>query len=273
MCVVRGATVRDGPEIAARRCGLTNDLRILAIDDEPSALHELAQLLLADPRVGEVISASSASTALHILSRQSIDAVFVDARLPNPDALELARLVQRFERPPALVFVSVDESSAVQAFEVRALDYLLKPVTGPRLAQALGRVARDQGVAPSDRAGQPDRSDAGSGDDVIVVNLPVGVGLRLLPRSAILYVQANGDYQRLFSTEGRFTLRARMMNLERRWSDHDFVRVHRRFLVNLRQAVAVSWSPSGTAFVAFSNGSKVPVARRHVPDLRRRLRL
>jgi DNA-binding LytR/AlgR family response regulator len=96
--------------------------------------------------------------------------------------------------------------------------------------------------------------------------------VRLLPRSAILYVEAYGDYQRLFSTEGRFLLRDRLTNLERNWAVHDFVRVHRQFIVNLRQATAVRRRPSGAAFVAFGDGSEVPVARRHVPELRRRLR-
>jgi prepilin-type processing-associated H-X9-DG protein len=107
--------------------------------------------------------------------------------------------------------------------------------------------------------------------EVIAVDMPRGDGVRLLPRSSILYVQAYGDYQRVFSTEGRFLLRGRLAKLERSWAAHDFVRVHRQFVVNLRQATAVRRHATGAAVVAFADGHEVPVARRHVAELRRRL--
>jgi DNA-binding LytR/AlgR family response regulator len=250
---------------------MTDALRILAVDDEPLALDDLAALLRGSRDVGVVMTADSGAAALQVLSRQEVDALFLDVRMPDLDGVELARVVRRFGDPPVLVFVSAYESAAVEAFELRAVDYLMKPVTRRRLTEALARVTRNTAGEMSKPVVSVDEQGAESAGDVIAVDMPRGGGLRLLPRSTILYVQAYGDYQRLVSTEGRFLLRARMASLERSWAGHDFVRVHRQFMVNLRQATAISRHPSGASFVGFADGSEVPVARRHVPELRRRL--
>jgi DNA-binding LytR/AlgR family response regulator len=250
---------------------MTDNLRILAVDDEPLALADLASLLRGHRNVAEVMTATSSSAALQVLSRENVDVLFLDVRMPDIDGVELARVVRRFGTPPVLVFVSAYESAAVEAFELRATDYLMKPVTSQRLAQALERVVVDAWSEGSRRAGPADEPGIDPGSDLIAVDMPRGNGVRLLPRSAILYVQAYGDYQRVFSTEGRFLLRARMASLESSWAPDDFVRVHRQFMVNLRQATAVRRRGDGASFVAFADGSEVPIARRHVAELRRRL--
>ena len=98
-----------------------------------------------------------------------------------------------------------------------------------------------------------------------------GGGTRLLARTSILYLQAHGDYVRVAADEGRFLLRARMAELEARWSPHGFARVHRGYLVNLRRAVEVRPQLNGTAVLVMADGAEVPIARRQVGELRRRL--
>jgi DNA-binding LytR/AlgR family response regulator len=247
---------------------VTGGLRILAVDDEPLALDDLADLLRAQDVVGEVVAAGSGTDALQILAATPFDAVFVDVRMPTLDGVELARVLRRFAAPPALVFVSAYESAAVEAFELRAVDYLMKPVSSQRIGEALTRVSDSAPLeAPATEGDQP--ADAES--EVVAVDMPRGGETRLLPRASILYLQAHGDYVRVFSTEGRFLLRGRLVDLERRWAAHGFVRVHRKFMVNLRQAVALRRHPSGNATIAFPDGSEVPIARRNVAELRRRL--
>jgi prepilin-type processing-associated H-X9-DG protein len=92
-------------------------------------------------------------------------------------------------------------------------------------------------------------------------------------RSSILYLQAHGDYVRIVTDEGRFLLRARLGDLERRWEAFGFVRVHRGYLVNLRRAVELRPHLNGTAALAFADGHEVPISRRQVGELRRRLKL
>jgi two-component system, LytTR family, response regulator len=235
-------------------------LRLLAVDDERPALEDLVRMLEALPQVEEVVGAASAHEALVALAEgPAVDGVFLDVRMPGLDGLEVARVLRRFEHPPGLVFVSAFDSFAVDAFELAALDYLVKPVARRRLEEAVERVARAAATS------------AALDDDVIPVDTLRGGGTRLLARASILFLQAHGDYVRVATDEGRFLLRARLADLEERWARHGFVRVHRGYLVNLRRAIEVRPQPNGTAVVVMADDSEVPIARRHLGDLRRRL--
>jgi DNA-binding LytR/AlgR family response regulator len=236
---------------------------VLAVDDERPALEDLVRMLGGCSVVGAVESASSAEDALVALGGGGrFDALFLDVRMPGLDGLELARVLRRFEHPPAVVFVSAFENAAVDAFELAALDYLVKPVSRTRLDEAIERVARR--TAPAAPAAAHD-------DETFPVTPLRGGGTRLLARSSILYLQAHGDYVRVASTDGRFLVRARLSDLEERWAGHGFVRVHRGFVVNLRRAVEVRPRLNGTAVLVMADGAEVPIARRQVGELRRKL--
>jgi DNA-binding LytR/AlgR family response regulator len=237
-------------------------VRVLAVDDELPALEDLVRMLEASPAVDRVESAASAEEALVALGDgETIDAVFLDVRMPGLGGLELARVLRRFERSPAIVFVSAFDDAAVGAFEVAAVDYLVKPVSRRRLDEAIERAARR--AAPGEHAPED--------DETLPVDALRGGGTRLLPRSTVLYLQAHGDYVRVASSEGRFLVRARLSDLEERWAGHGFVRVHRGFVVNLRRAVEVRPRLNGTAVLVMADGAEVPIARRQVGELRRKL--
>jgi DNA-binding LytR/AlgR family response regulator len=225
-------------------------MRVLAVDDERPALDDLARELRAAGATVE--TAVSGEDALQALTSAHYDAVFLDVRMPGLDGVELARVLRRFASPPALIFVSAYESAAVEAFELRALDYLLKPVSRARLEEALGRVVQ-----------RP--------PEVVAVDVPGG-GTRLVQRADIHYLQAQGDYVRVVTGDGRFLVRGTLGEIERRWEPHGFHRVHRRFLVNLRRAVEVRPQLNGTALLYLADGAELPIARREVAELRRRLR-
>jgi DNA-binding LytR/AlgR family response regulator len=232
-------------------------LRVLAVDDERPALDDLARELRAQPAVAQVDTAASGEEALHALTGEAYDAVFLDVRMPGLDGVELARVLRRFASPPALIFVSAYESAAVEAFELRALDYLLKPVSRARVAEALARIA-----APPPAPEEP---------DTLAVDV-AGGGTRLVRREDVLYLQSHGDYVRVVTPDGRFLMRGTLGEIERRWEPHGFHRVHRRFLVNLRRAVEVRPQLNGTALLYLADGAELPIARREVAELRRRLR-
>jgi len=248
-------------------------LRVLAVDDEPLALADLGRMLRASPQVGDVVTAGGGEEALDLLSAASFDLLLLDVRMPGLDGVRLARVVRRFSSPPALVFVTAHESAAVEAFELRAVDYLLKPVGTARLEETLRRVAdlRAEGAAVTPPPEEP--RESGSADpELVSVDNVRGGGTRLVRRGSILYVEARGDYVRVVADEGRFLLRARLGDLADRWAPAGFVRVHRGYLANLPRAVELDPQLGGTALLRFPDGSEVPVARREVADLRRRLR-
>jgi DNA-binding LytR/AlgR family response regulator len=233
-------------------------LDVLVVDDEAPALADLARQLRALSGTADVHTAAGGQEALRTLAERPFDAVFLDVRMPGIDGLELARVLRRFEAPPAVVFVSAYETGAVGAFELKALDYLMKPVSRRRLADAIERVREARGTAPP----RP--------DDVVPLPTLRG-GTRLVPRESILFLQADGDYVRVICDEERFLVRGRVSDLGRRWRPYGFVQVHRGYVANLRRAVEVRPRLNGTAMLAFPDGREIPVARRKVAELRREL--
>lgn len=252
----------------------TDRLKILAVDDEQPQLQDLARLLRSSPIVEEVECAFDGHDALVKASAQPYDAIFLDVRMPDLDGLELARVLRRFAAPPQLVFVTAHDSAAVDAFELHALDYLLKPVARRRVEEALERVAAAiaaAAAAPAETAGEPRTSTPRESDVIAVANVRSGA-TRLVPRSSILYAQSHGDFVRIVVNDGRYLLRATLSEIERRWEPFGFVRVHRQYVANLHKAVELRPQFGGTAELAFADGRTIPVARRHVAELGRRLR-
>src|SRR3954454_3523977 len=128
-------------------------VRVLVVDDEKPALDELAYLLAAEQRVSDVVTSSSATDALRILQEGAIDAVFLDIQMPGLTGLELAQVLSRFRSPTPVVFVTAHEQHAVEAFDLHAVDYVLKPVRADRLAEAVRRVVSTvEGKAESSAA-------------------------------------------------------------------------------------------------------------------------
>jgi len=249
-------------------------LSVLAVDDEPPQLEDLARILRANTRVADVETAASGHEAIVKASRRPYDAIFLDVRMPELDGLELARVINAFARAPALVFVSAFDTSAVATFELRALDFLMKPVTPERVNEALQRVSGSVAAAEElqGHGARSEAAEAAHDDDVIAVNDVRAHGTRLLTRGSILYVMAYGDYMRVFADSGRYLARGTLADIERRFSGHGFLRVHRQYVANLRRVTEIRPQLNGTAWLLFENGGKVPVARRHLPALRRRVR-
>jgi DNA-binding LytR/AlgR family response regulator len=249
-------------------------LTILAVDDERSQLDDLARMLRGSPLVEEVECASDGHDALIKASAHSYDAIFLDVRMPDLDGVQLGRVLRRFAAAPALVFVSAYESGAVDAFELRALDYLLKPVGRRRLEETLERVAasasRTTEVPGPPPGGAAERGDSGEREVIAVANLRGGT-TRLIERGSILYLQSHGDFVRVVTEGGRYLLRATLADIARRWEPFGFVRVHRQYVANLHNAVEVRPQLGGTAQLAFGDGETIPIARRHVAELGRRL--
>ncbi|MER7501467.1 LytTR family DNA-binding domain-containing protein [Nonomuraea pusilla] len=233
-------------------------LRVLAVDDELPALEDLSYLLRADPRIGEVATARDGAAALRLLDRaiadgRPIDAVFLDIRMRGLDGVVLGRLLSQFANPPRVVFVTAYEEHAVDAFEIKAEDYLLKPVRPERLAEAIRRVAVSAEV-PLDAA------ESGT--------IPVELGgvTRFVSSADVMYVEAQGDYARLHTATGSHLVRIPLATLEERWASAGFVRVHRSHLVAVRHIEELHID-SGRCSVRVGD-TEIPVSRRHTRELR-----
>jgi DNA-binding LytR/AlgR family response regulator len=258
-------------------------LRVLAVDDEKPALEELLYLLRADSRIRSAEGATDATEALRRIGRaleggpdgeDDIDVVFLDIHMAGLTGLDVARLLAGFARPPLIVFVTAHEGFAVQAFDLKAVDYVLKPVRRERLAEAVRRVSdlvvtlrepqRPDQPVPAQEAPGAAQQTAGGGPEQIPVEL--GGVTRFVPVDDITYVEAQGDYARLHTPAGSHLVRIPLSALEERWASRGFVRIHRSHLVALGRIDELRLDAGATTVRV--GGAELAVSRRHARQLR-----
>ncbi|WP_016699265.1 LytR/AlgR family response regulator transcription factor [Actinoalloteichus spitiensis] len=250
----------------------------LAVDDEDRGLEEITYQLNRSPRVARVLTAFDAAEALRIIRSDDpelraraqaglcpVDVVFADIFMPGLDGVELGKVLAAFREPPALVYVTGDENRALDAFEVGAIDYLVKPIKSERVDRALRTIDRMRRSKEDQAAATP------AEDEVIPVEL--GGTTKLVPRSTIRYVEAQGDYARLHTTDGSHLVRIPLSQLEERWSEVGFARIHRSYLVSLPLVSELRMSSSGYSvrLGAGDQAIELPVSRRHTRALKDRL--
>ncbi|MGJ0390488.1 LytR/AlgR family response regulator transcription factor [Microbacterium sp. CGR1] len=229
---------------------------VLVADDEQPALDELVHLLRTDDRIGEILTARTGADALRQLSARAVRIAFIDIHMPGLLGTELARAFLALADPPAVVFVTADEARAVEAFELRAADYLLKPVRTERLRRAVDRVLE---------LGE----SAASGDDE-VIPVTVGSAVRFVHRKNVVWAQAQGDYSRLHTEDGTGHLvRIPISELESRWTDAGFLRIHRSVLVRISAVTEARLSGADPSLVI--GAVSLSVSRRLVPTVREAL--
>jgi DNA-binding LytR/AlgR family response regulator len=244
---------------------VTKRLTVLAVDDEAPALDELAYLLDQHPDIGQVYRAGDATSALRELNRHTIDAIFLDINMPGLSGIELAGVLANYSQRPLVVFVTAHDDKAVAAFDVGAIDYLLKPIRDDRLDEAVRRVAAARSAQTGD----------GDDDDSDVIPAELGGVTHLVPRDSIGWVEAEGDYARLHSASGSHLVRIPLSTLETRWRDRGFQRVHRSYLVALRLVTGLRTSEGAVLVRLRANGAspavELPVSRRQARELRDRV--
>jgi DNA-binding LytR/AlgR family response regulator len=247
---------------------------LLVVDHDRPKLEKLASFLRASDRVGEVDTAVSAHRALLHASRRPYDGVFLDMRMPELDGLEIISILNAFAVPPGVVVVSESDTYVAAAFRLGAIDYLIEPVTPERANAALVRL--EDAVAWRRTGGErtsidPETNREAPSANMFVVDGGRHGGTRLLVPRSILYLQAYGDYVRIFADSGRYLIRGRLTDAALTLGAEGFLRVHRKYLANLRRATGIQMLQNGTALLRLEHERQVPVARRHVHELRQRL--
>jgi two-component system LytT family response regulator len=243
-------------------------MRALIVDDEPPARRELRRLLAAHPEVDIVGEAGTCAQAAAMLSRDPPDVVFLDIQLGTMSGMDVVPAV-----PPAtaIVFVTAFDGFAVRAFELNALDYLLKPVEPERLASTLQRVAA-RGGAGSDSDPDPARP-------ATPLEIKDWLFLRSGERAAfvgvatITHITADGDYSCVRTAAGaEWFAHVPLGDWERRLPASDFLRIHRSTIVNLAFVTQVEpWSNHG--FLVHLKGAAAPLtmSRRYAGKMRQNL--
>ena len=233
-------------------------LSALVVDDERLARRELIALLAAHPEIAVVGEADSVDEAAHLVGSLDPDVVFLDIQMPRRSGFELLAACDVRGR---IVFVTAHDVHAIRAFEVNALDYLLKPVHPERLAQTIARLV---GAAGS---GAPPPQNRLELDDHLF--LAEGRAARFVRVRSIVCIRGADDYAELALDDGKQLLSPRpLKEWEARLPERAFVRVHRTAIVNLEHVERVE--PTGDAYRVHlrGGGEPVPLSRRHAARLR-----
>ena len=204
-------------------------LKILLVDDEPLARDRLRVLLgdLAAQRPSAVVGeAANGLEALAVLRQQAVDVVLADIRMPGMDGIELASHLGRLEKPPAVIFTTAYDNYAVQAFDLNAIDYLLKPVRAQRLLAALQKVP---GASPARELLTDIGRDVRGGGRTHLSCHERG-RLLLVPVGEVLYFRADLKYVTARTVDREYLLDESLTQLETEFGDR-FLRLHRAVLV------------------------------------------
>jgi two-component system LytT family response regulator len=226
----------------------------LIVDDEPLARERLRGLLAAEPTVEVVGECGTGPEAIAAIRGNAPDLVFLDMHLPGCDGLKvLAELPE--DRRPAIVFATADDGFAVDAFDVAAVDYLLKPFDRERFRQALRR-AEDH----LQRQREPDAAPASPAARIERIVVKTDGRLVFLRAEEIIRVEAADNYAALHLVTGRLMVRETLAALEVRLGPA-FARVNRSALVHLDQVKEILLTPHGDSTVVLRDGTKLPLSR------------
>lgn len=238
-------------------------LHAMIVDDEAPARSELKYLLEETGRVDNIVEAGSAREAVERLMEARADVMFLDISMPKTSGMQLAEALHKLKNPPAVVFVTAYSEYAVEAFDVDAVDYLMKPVETDRLNQALDKVQAR--MKPQSASKQP------------VERIAVEKSGRkiLVPIDQIRYIEAKDDYSCIYTDSERYLSTISLAKLETKLTPHGFFRVHRGYIVNLAYVEDVEVVSSGILQLGINGveGKKISVSRRRVVALKRALGL
>lgn len=242
-------------------------LRVLLVDDEPLARRRLRALLAAHPDLEITDEAEDVAGALRAARRSSPDVILLDVRIPGGDGFDVARRLldqaaDGLRTMPFIVFVTADPSAAVSAFDVDAVDFLLKPYDAARLARALDRAR----AAVARRTGTPSTADGRRYRSRFVVI--EGRQRVLVPVQDVQRIDADDNYVVLVTAGGRRLVRHSLRALEQELDPAQWVRVHRSVMLRRDLMHAVVTRADGEWEVRLADGSTVRVGQRYRERLR-----
>jgi two-component system LytT family response regulator len=263
-------------------------LRALVVDDEPVAREAVRTLLQEEPAIEVVGEAGSGDEAIQCVRRLQPDLLFLDVQMPGRDGFEVLEALGP-DVPRGVVFVTAFDEHALRAFDVHALDYVVKPFGRPRFAAAVARaVARlraedaaslRRALAGLARSLKPSSEPAGllalddSGSPSHPERLTVRLGSRILlvPVDEVDWIESDGDYVRIHAGGAAHFIAARTAALERLLDPRRFLRIHRSVIVNLSRVRELARDDDGGGAVVLHDGVRLRVARSRWEGLERAL--
>ncbi len=241
---------------------MAEPLRTLIVDDEPLAVDRLRRLIEPMPDVIVVGEARDGAGAVELARATRADLILLDIAMPGMDGIDVARALADSPLDPAVVFVTAFDNFAVAAFDVAAVDYLMKPVEPARLARALARVRQHRAEGRRDRA-------AGAGAHVEEFWIPDRNGLVRIAAADIERITAERDYMRLHVGRRSWLIHRTIARLEQELDPARFIRVHRSVILRRDTILGLTRDRAGHWAARLAGGGEQRIGRSYVDDVKR----
>lgn len=273
-------------EVSAPTADPAPTLTALVVDDEAIARDGLGQILASLGGVQVLAGCRNGTEAIRVIRARRPDVVFLDVEMPDISGIDVVRTLQQdvaADDLPIFVFVTAYSSYAIEAFNLAASDYLVKPFTDARIARSMARVRRLHTRLRAERLSQAVLSLARDGLATASGNLsapktfaqriliPHGVRTVVVPVETIAWIGADNDYVVVHSQGKTHLLRGTLGALENDLDPQYFIRSHRSILVNIDQIAELRRDRDGSAALVLRDGTRLPVGRRRYDDVKERL--
>jgi two-component system, LytTR family, response regulator len=234
-------------------------LRAVLVDDEDLARHALRELLRTHPEVEIVAECANGFEAVKAVAEHSPDLLFLDVQMPKLTGFDVLELIER-DRQPAVIFATAYDQYAMRAFDVHAVDYLLKPIGRERFDAALERALREM---PKDLPPAGELAAAARPSQQFLERIVVRDGTRvtIIPVVKLDYAEAQDDYVALASQGKKHLKQQTIASLEAALDPEQFVRIHRSYLVNFERVTRIEPYGKDSRLAILADGTRLPVSR------------
>ncbi|PGS52948.1 LytTR family DNA-binding domain-containing protein [Bacillus sp. AFS041924] len=238
-------------------------LKALIVDDEPLARDELAYLLKRSKAVQIIGEADSINSTLEFIQTKEVDVVFLDIQLADESGLELAQKLQDFSHQPAIVFATAFDEYALNAFELYAIDYILKPFDEIRIQKTVEKLTKLslKTIKPEVKKNSPLLKQ-----DKLAIS--VDERILLITFEEVIYIFTQDGKTSVVTDKMTYRLNEPLINLERKLKNTSFIRIHRSYIVNLDKIIEIQPWFNSTYNLIMSDGEKVPVSRTYIKELK-----
>lgn len=242
-------------------------IRTLIVDDEPPARAIIREYLAELSEIEVIGECANGREAVAEINRQKPDLVFLDIQMPAMNGFEV---LQRLDYMPNIIFSTAYDQYALQAFEVNAVDYLLKPYSRARFMRAVERIIGRKDTSEEELDKLSRLLHETRATEAYAERIFVRVGQKIIPvnTSSILWVGAEGDYSALHVGEKSLLCSLGLGQLEHKLDPAKFARVHRSFIVNLTALKSLESDGEGGYFATLADGARVRVSRTYAPKIR-----
>jgi len=231
-------------------------MKVIIIDDEPLARSIVKEYLQNVQDAQLVAECSDGFEGLKAIQQQQPDLIFLDVQMPKINGFEMLELI---ENPPAVIFTTAFDEYAIKAFELNAVDYLLKPFSKNRFEKAVQKYLNQQNNSAAVERTIETAAESPSQQNRVVVK--DGNKIKIIPVHQIHFLEAADDYVKIVSNDGSFLKKRTMSFFEKSLAQFQFVRVHRSFLVNTQLITRIDAYEKDSHLLLLTTGEKIPVSK------------